>query len=156
MIKGGASLAPGNPAEGPRCQGPGVFWEAGERGGGGAPPLRRERREPLRELGTPPPFCGSEVRSENLRLARDAPEAGRGEDHLVDDGKPVRLEEHVLRAAQADPLRAERPRSDGVPRVVRVRPHFEAPCLVRPAQERLEVRLPLLVRGDRRDAAPAT
>ena len=61
------------------------------------------------------------------------------EDHLLDDRQALFAEEHVLRAAQADPLSAELARLDGVGGGVRVRVHLEPPDPVRPAEDRLEI-----------------
>ena len=57
----------------------------------------------------------------------------------LDDGQPVLGDEHVLGAAEADPLRAELARLRGVFGRVRVRAHLQAPQLVRPLEDRLEV-----------------
>jgi hypothetical protein len=66
------------------------------------------------------------------------PRAG-GHDHLHDVRKPVLREEHVLGAAQADAARAERERDLGVARDVRVGADAQAPDVVRPAQQLLEL-----------------
>ena len=62
-----------------------------------------------------------------------------GEDHLLHDRQPLLAEEHVLGAAEADPLRAELARPRRVLRRVGVRAHPEAAQLVGPAEDRLEV-----------------
>jgi hypothetical protein len=54
-------------------------------------------------------------------------------------GKARLLHEHVLGAAQADPLRAELAGKHGVVRVVAVGPHLHAPERVRPAQQLLQL-----------------
>ena len=82
------------------------------------------RLEDAREVR---PLDGEELVERGLPL----PVRG-GEDHPLDDREPVLLEEHVLRAAEADPLRPERPRPDRVTRVVRVRPHLEPAQFVGP------------------------
>ena len=61
------------------------------------------------------------------------------EDHLLDDGQPVRRHEHVLRPAEADPLGAELAGLGGVLRRVGVRPHAEPADRVGPAEDGLEV-----------------
>ena len=61
------------------------------------------------------------------------------EDHLLDDGQPVRRHEHVLRPAEADPLGAELAGLRGVLRRVGVRAHAEPADRVGPAEDRLEV-----------------
>ncbi len=61
------------------------------------------------------------------------------EDHLLDDGQPVRRHEHVLRPAEADPLGAELAGLCGIVRSVGVRAHAEPPDSVGPAEDRLEV-----------------
>ena len=61
------------------------------------------------------------------------------EDHLLDDRQALVAEEHVLGAAEPDPLSAELARLRRVGRRVRVRVHLQAPDVVRPAEDRLEV-----------------
>ena len=75
----------------------------------------------------------------------------RGEDHLLHHRQPLLAEEHVLGAAEADPLRAELARLRRVLGVVGVRAHLEAPQLVGPAEDRLEVLVDR--RRDERDLA---
>ena len=60
---------------------------------------------------------------------------GGGHDHRLHDRETVLLHEHVLGAAEPDALRAVLARLDRIARVVRVRPHLQAPQLVCPAQE---------------------
>ena len=73
------------------------------------------------------------------------------EDHPLHDRKPVFLEEHVLGPAQPDAFRAELEGPLRVPGIVRVRPHAEAPNLVRPPEQRLEIAVLAHVRVDRAD-----
>ena len=73
------------------------------------------------------------------------------EDHLLDDRQALVAEEHVLRTAEADPLSAELARLCRVGRGVRIRVHFQAPDVVRPAEDRLEV----VVEGRRHELDPA-
>ncbi len=60
-------------------------------------------------------------------------------DHLADDEQPVVGHEHVLGAAEPDALSAELARLGRVLGGVRVRAHLQAPHVVRPAQDGLEV-----------------
>ncbi len=60
-----------------------------------------------------------------------------GEDEALDQRQPV-TEEHVLRAAQPDPLGAEPPRDLRVVRKVGVGAHAQATELVGPREDRLE------------------
>ena len=60
-------------------------------------------------------------------------------DHLLHDGQPLVAEEHVLGAAEADPLRAELARADRVLRCVGVRAHLQLTNVVGPPEHRLEV-----------------
>jgi hypothetical protein len=62
-----------------------------------------------------------------------------GEDHLLHDGQPLLAEEHVLGAAEADPLGAELARLRRVGGGVCVRVHLQPPDLIRPAEDGLEV-----------------
>ena len=48
-----------------------------------------------------------------------------GEDHLAEHVDPFFVEEHVLRAHEADALGPELARQRGIPRLVRVGPHVE-------------------------------
>ena len=75
------------------------------------------------------------------------------QDHAPHGRQPVLLEEHVLGAAQADALRAERAGPLGVARVVGVGPDLEAAHLIGPAEERGEVVLVLEAGLDRRQLA---
>ena len=63
----------------------------------------------------------------------------RRKDHLLHDRKAFLLHEHVLGAAEADALRAERASAHGVVRVVAVRPDLEPAERIRPAQDLLEL-----------------
>ena len=63
----------------------------------------------------------------------------RGHDHLAHDREPVLGHEHVLGAAEADPLRAELPRLRRVLGRVGVRAHLQPAELVGPPEDRLEV-----------------
>ncbi len=71
--------------------------------------------------------------------SRAAPGLGVREDHLLHHGQPLDAEEHVLGAAEADPLRAELTGADRIGRVVAVRANLQAPVLVGPGEDRLEV-----------------
>ena len=71
---------------------------------------------------------------------------GLGQDHLLHDRQPLVAEEHVLGAAEADALGAELARAGGVLGVVGVRAHVEAPLVVGPAEDRLEVLVELAAR----------
>ena len=62
-----------------------------------------------------------------------------GHDHLLHDGEPVLRHEHVLRAAEADPLRAELARLRRVVRRVGVGAHLQAAVSVAPLEDRFEV-----------------
>ena len=62
-----------------------------------------------------------------------------GEDHPLHHRQPLVAEEHVLGAAEADPLGAELARADGVGGVVGVRADLEPSEAVGPAEDRLEV-----------------
>ncbi len=75
----------------------------------------------------------------------------RGHDHLADDREPVLRHEHVLGAAEADALGAELARLGRVLGRVRVRAHLQAPHVVGPAEDRLEVLVDL--RRDELDGA---
>ena len=77
-------------------------------------------RQQLVERGTPPLLVG-------------------GEDHLAYDRQPLLRHEHVLGPAEADALRAELARLGRVIGRIRVRAHPQAPVLVAPGQDRLEV-----------------
>ena len=70
---------------------------------------------------------------------RAPPVLGVGHDHLLDDGEPLVAEEHVLGARQADALGAELTSARRVLGRVRVRPHVQAPRVVGPAENGLEV-----------------
>ena len=61
------------------------------------------------------------------------------EDHLLDDREALVAEEHVLGAAEPDSLSAELARLRRVGRRVGVRMHLQAPDVVRPAEDRLEI-----------------
>ena len=67
-----------------------------------------------------------------------APTLAVGEDHLLHDRQAV-AEEHVLGAAETDPLRAELACTCRVLGVVGVGTHLEPPLGVGPAEDRLEV-----------------
>src|SRR5579871_2481399 len=54
------------------------------------------------------------------------------EDHLLDDGQAVRLEEHVLGSTEPDALGAKFDGLARVARVVGVRANFELPSLIGP------------------------
>ena len=74
-----------------------------------------------------------------------------GEDHLPHDRQPALGHEHVLGAAEADPLGSELARLRRVLGRVRVGAHAEPAELVRPGEDRLEV---LVDRGwDERDGS---
>ncbi len=73
------------------------------------------------------------------------------EDRAAHDLQPVTLAEHVLGSAQADALGTIAARLGGLLWLVRVRPDAHAPDLVRPAEDRLELRLVLEPRLDRRE-----
>jgi hypothetical protein len=62
-----------------------------------------------------------------------------GEDHLPHDPQPLAFHEHVLGAAQPDPLGPELSRPACLVRGVGVRPHPEVACLIGPPEHRLEV-----------------
>ena len=79
---------------------------------------------------------GSSRSSAARRLA-----LGRGHDHLLHDRQPLLGHEHVLGAAEADPLGAELARLGGVLRRVGVGADPEAAELVGPVEDRLEVSL---------------
>ncbi len=57
------------------------------------------------------------------------------ENHGLDDREAVRLEKHVLGAAQTEAFRAEPARAFRIARIVGVRPHAEAPEAVGPRQK---------------------
>ena len=80
-------------------------------------------------------WCGSSA----SRHSRDDLRVLLVEDHPLHVRQAVGLEEHVLGAAQADPLRAVLARPPGVGRIVGVRPHLQAAELVGPAQQLHEV-----------------
>ena len=63
----------------------------------------------------------------------------RGHDHLPDERQPVFDHEHVLGAAEPDPLGAELARLGGVRRRVGVRAHLQPADVVGPAEQELEV-----------------
>jgi len=63
------------------------------------------------------------------------------EDHPLHVRQPLGVEEHVLGAAEADPLRPVLPRPRRVGRVVGVGPDLEAPLLVGPAEQPAQVRI---------------
>eukprot|EP00754_Rhynchopus_humris_P025711 Rhum_TRINITY_DN14960_c6_g1::Rhum_TRINITY_DN14960_c6_g1_i1::g.130403::m.130403 len=75
---------------------------------------------------------------EDLRQGVAAPRLVLREDHLTHGVDAVLLEEHVLRAAQPDALRAEPERRRRVARRVRVRAHAEAADVRRPRQQLAE------------------
>ena len=75
------------------------------------------------------------------------------QDHAPHRREALLLEEHVLRPAQTDALRPERPRALGVARVVGIRPYLEAPRRVGPAEKRRQVVLVLELRLDGRQLA---
>ena len=62
-----------------------------------------------------------------------------GHDHLAHDRQPLLRHEHVLRAAEADPLGAQLARLEGVGRRVGVRVHSEAAHAVGPREQRPEI-----------------
>ena len=72
-----------------------------------------------------------------------------GQDHPLHHRQALRLEEHVLGAAEADPLGAELAGLLSVARVVAVGPHLQPPDLVGPAEEGLQIGL----RGELRVAS---
>jgi hypothetical protein len=80
-----------------------------------------------------------------------APVLGVGHDHLAHHGQPVLGHEHVLRSAEPDPLRAELACLGGVLGRVGIRADAQAPQLVRPLEDRLEVLVDL--RRDERNLA---
>ena len=61
-----------------------------------------------------------------------------GHDHLPHDRESILLEEHVLRAAKADPLCPQVAGPARIVGVIRVRPHLEGAELVRPTQQLAE------------------
>ena len=61
------------------------------------------------------------------------------EDHLADDREPLVGHEHVLGAAEPDPLRAELARLRRILGRVRVGPHAQASEIVGPTEDRAEV-----------------
>src|SRR5262249_57157956 len=77
-----------------------------------------------------------------------------GEDHLADDRQPVLRHEHVLCAAEADALRTELARLDGVCRCVGIPSDAEPAVVVPPPEDRLEIVVHLW-RGDRDPPPPA-
>ena len=86
-----------------------------------------------------------------LELVLAALGLGGGEDHRHHVGQAALLEEHVLGAAEPDPLGAERPGLGGIARDVRVRAHLEAADGVGPFHEDGELAPHL--RGQRRRLA---
>ena len=78
-----------------------------------------------------------------------------GHDHLAHDRQPLLGQEHVLGAAEADPLGAELARLGGVLGRVGVRAHLQPADLVRPAEDRLEVLVDLR-RDERRPRRRST
>ena len=64
---------------------------------------------------------------------------GVGQDHLLHHRQAFLAEEHVLGAAETDPLRAELACANGVLRVVGVGAHLQPPLRVGPGEDRLEV-----------------
>ena len=64
---------------------------------------------------------------------------GVGEDHLAHRDDPLAVEEHVLGAAEADALGAERAGDAGVGRGLGVGAHLHSPDRVGPAHERREI-----------------
>ena len=70
-----------------------------------------------------------------------------GDDHLPDRVDPRALEEHVLRPAKADALRAEGDGDLRLPGLVGVRPDAEAPCVVGPLHQRIEIFVNLRLHG---------
>src|SRR2546421_737036 len=86
---------------------------------------------------------------ERLALPFDLAVLGRREDHLMDDREPIRLHEHVFRPVEPDSLSAKFASTHGVPRVFGVGPHLEAPHIVRPGQQILEVDLAVEIRLNR-------
>ena len=59
-----------------------------------------------------------------------------GEYHLLNDGEPLRLHEHVLGAAEADARGAQFARLDRILRRIRIGPYFKRAQFVGPAQKR--------------------
>ena len=75
----------------------------------------------------------------NLSSARAAAGLVLGEDHLADVGDPLGVEEHMLGAAQADPLGAELARGAAVERRLGIGAHAEPALLVGPGHQRAEI-----------------
>ena len=101
------------------------------------------RPQDAREIGA--------LHGENLRKGAASPLLVVGEDHLADGEDAVRLEEHVLRATEADALGTEFAPDGGVRRVIGVRAHAEMAHLVGPVHDGREVGVDLAGR-DRHDA----
>ena len=76
------------------------------------------------------------------------------EDHLLDPGQALLAEEHVLGAAEPDPLGAQLTRFRRVGRRVGVRVHFEVPDVVRPAEPSRDPRSACRNELDRAESLP--
>src|SRR3546814_16170114 len=64
------------------------------------------------------------------------------QNHLANGGDPVRIEEHVFRAAKADPFGPEIARGSRIQRRLRIGAHLEAADLVGPDHQRSEIARP--------------
>ena len=109
--------------------------------------------EPAFEISTSIVRRRLELLGEGVALPLGLSVLRRGENHLMDDGEPVRLHEHVLRPVESDSLGAELAGARGISRIVGVGPHLEGPNFIGPREEILEIDFPIKVRLERPDGS---